>query len=150
MEKNLILTDKDTLCNRYIRKQIQKYKKRKELLLFSDKPIKGVQIRKWIHPMLIKILQIKSILLGMTYEIIGNVSEMPKKKTVIYAITHIGKCDYEMVVEACDIFAYPFAGDWELMYATIEDYFPGGNLESDRKFACDEDIFRSSTGSKAM
>jgi len=65
----------------------------------------------------------KSALLGMTYEVVGNRSKVSKDKTVIYAITHIGKCDYEMVVEACNIFAYPFAGDWEKMYATIEDYF---------------------------
>lgn len=32
-----------------------------------------------------------------------------------------------MFIEACDIFAYPFAGDWELMYATVDDYFLRAN-----------------------
>lgn len=56
----MILTEKDTLCNRYIRKKITQYKKNKAVLLDSDKPIKGVKIRKWLHPLLIKILQGKS------------------------------------------------------------------------------------------
>ncbi len=119
----MILTDKDTLCNRYIRKKIGKYKKNKAMLIDSDKPIKGIKIRKWFHPVLIKILQVKSILSGLTYEFISEEKTVAKDKTVIYAITHIGKFDYEMIVEACNLFAYVFAGDWELMYAVIDDYF---------------------------
>lgn len=69
-------------------------------------------------------LRIKSRLCGLTYEFINDARvNVAEDKTVIYAITHIGKFDYEMLVEACDIFAYLFAGDWELMYATIDDYF---------------------------
>jgi len=55
----MILTDKDTLCNRYIRNKIKRYKKKKALLICSGEQIKGVQIRKWIHPLLIKILHVK-------------------------------------------------------------------------------------------
>lgn len=121
------LTDKDTLCNRYIRKKINQYKRNKAQLIYSNTCIKGVKIRRYIHPLLMKILQIKSILSGLTYEFVGEKKTISRDKTVIYAITHIGKFDYEMLVEACDIFAYPFAGDWELMYATIDDYFLRAN-----------------------
>lgn len=123
----MILTDKDTLSNRYIRRKIGQYKKKKAELIISDEPIKGVKFRQWIHPLLIKALHIKSILSGLTYEFLSEEKTVPKDKTVIYAITHIGKFDYEMLVEACDIFAYPLAGDWELMYATIDDYFLRAN-----------------------
>lgn len=119
----MVLTDKDTITNRYIRKQINKYKKRKAQIVTSGKQIKGVAVRRWIHPLLIKVLQIKSFFCGMTYEIISDESNPTKGETVIYAVTHIAKCDYEMVIEACNIFAYAFAGDWETMYATVEDYF---------------------------
>lgn len=119
----MILTDKDTISNRYIRRKIGQYKQKKADLLASDEPIKGVKLRMWLHPFLIKVLHIKSILSGLTYEFVSEERAVPKDQTVIYAITHIGKFDYEMLVEACDIFAYPFAGDWELMYATIDDYF---------------------------
>ena len=119
----MILTDKDTLCNRYIRWQINKYKRNKLHIISADKQIKGVAIRKRISPLLIKVLQIKSVLSGLSYEFISEAKGWGKNDTVIYAVTHIGKFDYEMVMEACNIFAYAFAGDWELSYATIDDYF---------------------------
>lgn len=119
----MILTNKDTLCNRYIRRQIDKYKRNKLLSIGTNKPIKGVAARKKISPLLIKVLHIKSILSGLSYEFISDAKGMVKDDTVIYAVTHIGKFDYEMVMEACNIFAYAFAGDWELSYATIDDYF---------------------------
>lgn len=120
----MILTDKDTICNRYIRKQINKYKKKKAELIKSDEEIKGVKYRRRIHNFLIKILQIKSKVVGLTYEFINENRVVATDRTVIYAITHIGKYDFEMLLEACpDLFGYVFAGDWELMYATIDDYF---------------------------
>lgn len=58
------------------------------------------------------------------HEFINDNRVIQAEKPVIYAITHIGKYDYEMVMEACSaLFRYAFAGDWELIYATIEDYF---------------------------
>lgn len=67
-------------------------------------------------------------MVGLTYEFVNEKRVDTKdEKGVIYAITHIGKFDYEMVIEACDIFAYPFAGDWELMYASIDDFFLRAN-----------------------
>ena len=119
----MMLTDKDTWSNRYIRKKINQYKQKKAKLIHSDLPIRGVKIRRFFHPVLIKLLQIKSFFSGLTYEFVSGEKTIPKDKTVIYAITHIGKFDYEMLVEACDVFAYVFAGDWELMYAVIDDYF---------------------------
>lgn len=123
----MILTDKDTICNRYIRTRIQKYKQKKKVAIESDERIKGAAFRKRMHPLLMKILHIKSILSGLTYEIISEEAGWKKDEPVIFACTHIGKLDYEMMVEACDIFAYPFAGDWELMYGSVDDYFLRAN-----------------------
>lgn len=120
----MILTDKDTICNRYIRKQINKYKKKKAKIINSSDEIKGVKYRKFIHNFLIKALKVKSKLSGLTYEFVNENRVQRTDKPVIYAITHIGKFDLEMVLEACpNLFGYVFAGDWELMYATIDDYF---------------------------
>lgn len=86
--------------------------------------VKGVRWRQRIHPFLIKLLQIKSKLSGLTYEFINENIVEKSDKPVIYAITHIGKYDYEMLLEACPaLFAYVFAGDRELMYATVNDTF---------------------------
>lgn len=113
----MILTDKNTMCNRYIRRQIYKYKSKKAELIFSDKEIRGIRFRRLIHPFLTKLLQIKSKLSGLTYEFINENRVKHTDKPVIYAITHIGKYDYEMLMEACTtLYGYVFAGDWELMY----------------------------------
>ncbi len=73
----MILTDKNTITNRYIRYKIGKYKKKKADMIASGKPIRGVKIRRWIHLFLIKLLHIKSILSGLTYEFI---TDKPFKK----------------------------------------------------------------------
>lgn len=124
----MILTDKNTFANRYVRRRIQQYKQKKADIVMSEDAIGGVGFHKWMHPLLMFLLRIKSRLCGLTYEFINDKRvRAGKEKAVIYAITHIGKYDYEMLIEACDIFAYPFAGDWELMYATVDDYFLRAN-----------------------
>ncbi len=124
----MILTDKNTITNRYIRKKITQYKQKKAKIVISNKPIKGVKFHRMLHPFLMFLLCVKSKLCGLTYEFVNDKRlDVKSGKTVIYAITHIGKFDYEMLLEACDIFAYPFAGDWELMYATVDDYFLRAN-----------------------
>ncbi len=108
----MILTDKNTITNRYIRKKITKYKQKKADLVASDKPIKGVDTRRRAHTFLMFLLRVKSKLSRLTYEFVNeNRVDVKSEKTVIYAITHIGKFDYEMLVEACNLFAYVFAGD---------------------------------------
>ena len=120
----MILSDKNTICNRYIQRNIDKYKQKKVALINSNQKLKGISFRKRIHPFLIKILQIKSKFSGLTYEFVNENRLKVTDNTAIYAITHIGKYDYEMLMEACPtLFGYVFAGDWELMYATVDDYF---------------------------
>lgn len=124
----MILTDKNTFINRYIRKKISDYKQKKAYLVLSDSPIERVELHRRLHPILMFLLRTKSKLLGLTYEFVNEKRVNAKSdKALIYAISHIGKFDYEMLIEACDIFAYPFAGDWELMYATVDDYFLRAN-----------------------
>ena len=124
----MLLTDKNTITNRYIWKQITKYKQAKAKIVTLDMPIKGVKVHRMLHPLLMFLLRVKSKICGLTYEFINDKRlDVKSGKKVIYAITHIGKFDYEMLIEACDIFAYPFAGDWELMYATVDDYFLRAN-----------------------
>lgn len=47
---NMILTDKDTLANRYVRKKITQYKQNKAELVTSDNPIEGVEAHQRVHP----------------------------------------------------------------------------------------------------
>lgn len=83
---------------------------------------KGVVFRRNIRGFLRKVLAIKSKICGLTYEFVG-MSTPPQEEAVVYAVTHIGKFDYEMLIEAYKVFAYAFAGDWELDFGTVDDYF---------------------------
>ncbi len=107
---------------KYITRKIDQYKMRKREMLEKDLPFRGIKFRRSIRNLLRKILFIKSKICGLTYEFV-NMSTPPKNENVIYAVTHIGKYDFEMLMEAYGAFFYPFAGDWELDYGTIDDYF---------------------------
>lgn len=107
----------------YISKQIEKYKQKKGRLIQCGRKLPNVDIRKRVHPILRRILFLKRILCGQTLTILQNKSIMKTNKPVIYAVTHIGKFDFEMVYEVIQGFFYALSGDWELMYGTIDDYF---------------------------
>ena len=68
----MILTDKNTITNRYIRKKITQYKKRKADLVVSDKLIDGVEMHRRMHPLLMFLLRVKSKLSGLTYEFVNQ------------------------------------------------------------------------------
>ena len=56
----MILTDKNTITNRYIRKKITQYKQNKAEIVSSDLPIKGVEAHRRIHPILMFLLREKA------------------------------------------------------------------------------------------
>ena len=107
---------------KYKTKTINKYKRKKIQMIENDLPFQGVTFRRNIRGFLRLILTIKSKLCGLTYEFVGMATR-PQEDAVIYAVTHIGKFDYEMLIEAYKVFAYAFAGDWELDFNTVDDYF---------------------------
>lgn len=114
---------KNKLYQKHAQKSILKYKKRKQKFVDSKYKMRGVTFRKYIHSFLRAILHIRNRLEGITYEVYGCKILPQKEETVIYAITHIGKFDFEVFMDAFNVFCYPVAGDWELMYGEIDDYF---------------------------
>ena len=111
----------------YIQRKIQQYKSRKQIVVNSSQPLKGLRLHQNVHPILRWVLKVKSKVCGLTYEIIDNKFSGYSNETVVYAVTHIGKYDFEMIMEALPIVAYPFAGDWELQYGEVDDYFLRAN-----------------------
>lgn len=107
----------------YVRRKIQQYKTKKQIVVSSTQPLKGLCLHRNIHPFLRWLLKVKSKVCGLAYEIIDNKFSGYSNETVVYAVTHIGKYDFEMIMEALPIVAYVFAGDWEMAYGTIDDYF---------------------------
>lgn len=107
---------------KYVTKKRNEYKFKKAHMNEIQLPYTNPKYRRKTRNVLRKVLHIKSKLCGLTYEFVGKNHKAPDK-TVIYAVTHIGKFDYEMLEEAYDAFFYPVAGDWELTYGEIDDYF---------------------------
>lgn len=114
---------KHHMRKQYVDKKIQQYKVKKQRIVNSTSKLKGLEIRRKIHPFLRWVLMVKSKVCGLTYEIVENEVLEQEHETVIYAVTHIGKYDFEMIMEALPIVAYAFAGDWELQYGNIDDFF---------------------------
>ena len=103
--------------------QIAKSKKKKERFVHSEAGSKGKNFRKCISPYVKVLLHMKSRICGLIYEVIGDASNLEPNETVVYAGTHIGKYDWEMLKEALELYSYTIAGDWELMYGEFADYF---------------------------
>lgn len=107
----------------YIEEKIGLYKLKKKYLMETWCNDKKVNFHKNIHHFLAFLLSVKRTVIGQRIHVINDKSKVEKDKPVIYAITHIGKYDYEMVFETLKNGFYTLAGDWEIMYGTIDDYF---------------------------
>lgn len=107
----------------HAKRSILTYKRKKQQFVAGKYKMRGVHLRKFVHPLLRKILHIRNKLYGITYEVHGCKLQSDKRDSVIYALTHIGKFDFEVFMDACNACCYPVAGDWELMYGEIDDYF---------------------------
>ncbi len=114
------MTDKQI---KKMRESIAVAKDKKEQLVNSDKKIPMVWAHKLVHPLLCSALKVRRVLNGHTLTIISNKSKIDKNKPVIYAITHVGNYDFEMVMQAIKKFFYVLAGDWDLSFGTVDEYF---------------------------
>lgn len=106
-----------------ITEKINQYKTYKRAAVEQSLPIKHISFHKKIYPLLCRVLSIKRTLLGQHITVVNDKSKLPADKPVIYAVTHIGRYDFEMVMETLHRFFYALSGDWELCYGTIDDYF---------------------------
>lgn len=82
----------------------------------------SVRQRQILHPLLLEIYRIKNRLGGFSYEIIGD-KRSKTDKPVIFAVTHVGKFDIEVVSEAIKTHYYLLSGDFEHLQGTIDAPF---------------------------
>lgn len=116
-----------------IEAKINEYKQMKQELVENSKKQSNVEEPKTIDEKKMLYLKIKNALLcnlltinrKMHRQKLSIISDQSNKtnKPVIYAVTHIGKYDFEMVTEALRKPFYVLSGDWKLMYGTIDDLF---------------------------
>lgn len=75
--------------------------------------------RKRIHKLVLSIIVIKNHLSGFSYEMISD-KHTAVDRPVIYAITHIGKFDIEVISEAIKDHYYLLSGDYEHLQGIMD------------------------------
>lgn len=99
-----------------------KYQKNKERIITNDETIKGMHIRKIIRPLLIVLLRIQRLFTGLKVKIISK-PDFKRDKPVIYAVSHIGKWDFEIIHEVLKNHFWVVAADFLNMYGHIDFFF---------------------------
>lgn len=88
----------------------------------NNVPLRGIELRKKIHNILLSLIKIDRLLSGEELYVINDRRERDKKGNLmtgtpkIYACTHIGGHDVERVFEAIEEHAYLFIGDLKELY----------------------------------
>lgn len=130
-----ILLNDDALCEYYLKKRKYEYQ--------NGTILKGLKWRDKLHPILLTLIRLNRKFIARQKLIILNDKRIETDKPVIYAITHVGVYDYQIVCEAIKEHQYPFAGDPETMYRSGDGlilYLNGliycdTNSKEDRKIA---------------
>lgn len=82
--------------------------------------------RKKIHKYILAIYTLKNKLGGFTYEIIKDEREKTDRP-IIFAVSHVGKFDIEVVSEAIKDHYYLLSGDYEHIQGIVDEPFIGLN-----------------------
>lgn len=84
----------------------------------KGEPIKGLEIRKKIHPLLLELIKLERMLNKETLTIVSD-DRTKTNRPIIYACTHIGGNDVQRAFEAIEDHAYLFIADLKGMYKDI-------------------------------
>ena len=95
------------------------YRQKNEASVLGKMTLKS---RKRLHKLILLIYTIKNHLSGFSFELIGD-KRTPTDRPIIYAITHVGKFDIEIVSEAIKDHYYLLSGDYEHLQGTIDASF---------------------------
>ena len=110
----------------------QYYLDQRRIYFEHNEPFQGIKFRKALHPLLLCVLKLMHIIVGQKITIIGD-KRTSTKCPVIFAATHIGWDDIEMIFTAIGDHAYLFWGDPRESYKTID----GLLLDLNGSIVCD-------------
>ena len=82
----------------------------------------SLEQRKLLYPLLRNILRIMNRFNFNTIKLIGD-KRVKNNRPKIYAVTHIGKCDIEMISEVIGEHTYILSGDFENLHSTTSGLF---------------------------
>lgn len=91
-----------------------------------NRKIKHFAVRKYIRPFLRFLLFGQRKICGFQIEVLNCVS-IEKKAPIIFAVTHIGKWDFEIINEQIAIPFYAIAADFINMYGNVNGLFMNAN-----------------------
>lgn len=104
------------------RYKFEKYKQRKAWNLENNIPIRNIKLKKIIRPVLRKILWIQRKINRQVVEFINK--EIPKvERPIVFAVSHIGKWDFEIINEQINEHFYVIASDYMNMVGNINGLF---------------------------
>lgn len=117
--------------------EFEYYKKKKGLILQGEKKLPNEMIRKFFRPLFRSCLYLQRKVNGFSVEMLNNI-KVPKGRSIIFALTHIGKWDFEIVNEQIREQSFVVAADFIHMHGTISGFFMNLNGviyvdEKDRK-----------------
>ena len=99
--------------------------------LLNNEKIKGIRFREYTHPIINFLIKSRRILNNQTLTIYDkkNKQKMIKEqeRPIIFAVTHTGKYDIEIVNEAIKKSYYLLSDDEEYMYRTIDGFITDWN-----------------------
>ncbi len=102
------------------------YREQRKIDHESGRPFTGVRLRRALHPVLVLGLKVMHLFSGHRVVTLGD-QRRPTDRPVIYAATHIGWDDIEMVFTAIGDHAYLFWGDPRESYQTMDGFLLGLN-----------------------
>ena len=105
------------------KKEFEKYKQRKKRCFIKNSYI-TMKLRKMIHPLLHVMLMISRKSHGYNIEII-NKPRVVSNRPVIYAVSHIGKFDFEIVSEIITQQSFVLVADFVHTKGTFSGFFYG-------------------------
>ena len=97
------------------------YRLRRKECFEADAPFRGVALRRAIHPVLVAGMKIKHRLDKQAVTLLSD-RRIPTHRPVIFAGTHIGWDDIEMILSAIGDHAYLFWGDPKESYQTVDGF----------------------------
>lgn len=99
-----------------------RYKNNKTLILAGKRKLPNDILRKILRPLFRSCLWIQRKINGFSVEVLSDI-KLPEGRPVIFALTHIGKWDFEIVNEQIRAQSFVIASDFMHMYGTMSGFF---------------------------
>ena len=105
-----------------LEKDFKEYQIEKKQNIDNNQEIKYIEVKKTIRPIFRKLLYLQRLLKGQTIEVIGD-KHTQENRSIVFAVSHIGKYDFEMVNEVLKEHFYVIASDYRNMHGNSNEFF---------------------------